>query len=864
MEYLGRNDNQIKIRGYRVELEEIECAVMKYRTVRQCCVFFENNSLVCVFVTKMDNSSDKVSAGDLKLFLERLLPKFMVPQLIQYNGHCLPVTNNGKLDMKALKDFYRRANCSFEIVYHAPRDKLESELCRIFSSVLNVPIKSIGIDHDFFSLGGDSISSLLLTGKIRNQLGIQCNVKNIFDSRTIRRLSGDLGQKFSSLENPIGTITDYRIRPSGEVEMLPIQKWFFAKNLKTLHQWNQTFTIEVPTELDVKKLTESLNVLINHHDAFRLRFDKNAHGYTQYYQDTNSVDVNFYHLDVTGLNNDEVKSQLSEWTKFNLSEGPLYAVVYLHGDASFKIWWCIHHLIVDTVSWRIIKDDLQSIYEGRSLTRKGTSYQEFSSALLHQFSSEKSYWDPIIDKVRSYNESFPKSEPTTSKFEFSLDRTKSQRLICGVQKAVSKIIRINIQDILLSAVGFSLKKLTNSSTNYVTLEGHGREQIASHFDISNTIGWFTTMYPVEIRTDSFENITSCITQLNESMNSIPNKGVGYGAIYGYNHQSMPCVSFNYLGNFGSQKSEMEWNFSDLSLSLNSGEKERNGNTVVDITGACSQGCLTFSIDISLDVNRSQEFVETFKETLNRIAENIESIVPPLPFGDFETYYEFPADRNADTLFIFPPGEGGAESYFNNLVPNLKEFNLVVFNNFYLERQPMECTFEELATMYIKYVKAIRPNGPYNFLGWSFGGVLALEICRQMINSGDMVRNLFLIDSYLDVTKAITDLNISENIDIIDRINHKYRPTATDFERMCAKSTNIVLFKATLLNEMHKSEDQRRFYEYFQNTVYNNLDRLVPANRVNVIRLEGHSHNTWAKDGDAVESITSVVADKLFR
>lgn len=859
LEYMGRNDSQIKIRGFRIELEEIECAVLKCKEIKQCCVIFENNSLVCIFVKSVEGSTDAVDFEELNLFLGSILPKFMIPHLVQYKGSSLPVTANGKLDTKALIEFYKTANCSFEINYCAPRNQLENDLCRIFSTVLNLPMESIGIDHDFFNLGGDSISSLLLAGKIRNQLGIQCNVKNIFDCRTIRKLAVELDHQTATYEKLDGTFLSEEARPNGVVELLPIQKWFFAKNLKSLNHWNQTFAIEVP-QLNVKNLTESLSGLVNHHDAFRLRFRRNVDGYTQYYEDVESLDVNFHQLDVSKLSEKEVHLKLIEWSDFDISKGPLYSVVYLYGNSGpCKIWWSIHHLIVDSVSWRIIKDDLQTLYEGRKISAKGTSYKEFSLA-LNQFLPEKSYWDPIVDKVCLYNASFPESRKTTLNFKFSFDERESQRLVCGVQRGVSKINRINIQDYLLTAVGFSLKKLTNSSTNYVTLEGHGREQI-SYLDVSNTVGWFTTMYPIAIHTDSFNNIASCVRQLSKSLNAVPNKGIGYGANYGYNDPLMPCVAFNYLGSFGS--ANREWNFCDLALDLSSNERETISSTVVDITGACSNGCLKFSIDSRLDTQQSKEFVETFQETLKLISKNIENIVAPLPFGDFETYYEFPAKNATVTLFIFPPGEGGAESYFNNLVPGLKQFNIVVFNNFYRERQPMETTFEELAAMYITYIKAIQVNGPYNFLGWSFGGVLALEICRQMTNSGDYINNLFFIDSYLNVTKAVKVLNISEDIEVIDRINHKYIPTAKDFELMCAKTRNIVLFRATLLNEMHKSRDQHRLYEYYQNTEYNNLDDLIPSKFICVIDLDGHTHNTWAKDTKQVKSISNVLAEKLI-
>lgn len=852
LEYLGRKDSQIKIRGFRVELQEIECAVLKYENIKECCVIFEQNSLVCIYV----QNTHEVNTEELHSFLTQNLLQHMIPQLYQYKEKSLPVTSNGKLDTKALRDFYRATNCSTKIHYTPPRNKLENEICKIFSAVLNLPKKTVGIDQDFFNIGGDSISSLLLAGKIQNQLGIKCNVKNIFDQRTVRRLCEYLGDDNSS--SPKANGNNDALRPSGDVPLLPIQKWFFAKNLQCLSRWNQTFSIKVP-QLDIQKLTNSLKILVNYHDAFRLRFRNGFNGYTQYYDDVENVDENFHQLDVNGLKEEEVSLNLTTWSTFNLMKGPLHTVVYLHNNESHcKIWWSIHHLIVDSVSWRIIKDDLKTLYEGGSLGAKGTSYKEFSLAMSNQFLPEKSYWDSIVEKVHLYNASFTETQHAPMNFKFCLDKKESQRLLGGQRRE----IKINIQDCLLTAVGYSLKKLTNSSLNYVTLEGHGREQIDAHLDLSNTVGWFTTMYPIEIHTDVNTEIVSNVYKAKKSLRSIPNKGIGYGVLYGYN--DMPRVVVNFLGTFGNENSDTDWKFCDLSLHLSSDEREKTSSSVIDITGAFDQGRLKFSVDVRLEPSQSEIFVDNFKETLKEISRDLETCQPCLPFGDFEAYYEFPSEMKSNvTLFILPPGEGGAESYFNNLVPSLKQFNLVVFNNFYLERQPLEITFEELAPMYIQYIKKVQANGPYNLLGWSFGGVLALEISRQLTNSGDNVNNLFLIDSYLNVTKAVKDTNISDNTEVIDRINHKYTPTEGDFEYMCTKTKNIVLFKATLLNEMYKSRDQLRLYEYYMNTSFNNLDSVIPSHFITTVELERHTHNTWAKNNKQVILISNVVADKLI-
>lgn len=880
LEYLRRNDNQIKIRGFRVELQEIVNTLMKHDGVKQCVVFCEGNKLVGVFTIKSElKSVDGVD--DLSLFLERVLPQHMIPVLIQYKGESLPVTRNGKLDISELRNLYKSKYCCSSTAPLKPKNMAEKTLCKIFSSVLDIPEKEFGVSDDFFRLGGDSISSLLVVGKIQNQLGVKCNVKQIFDYRTIQKLADMLcGSTVSKSLNDSQKLVNGHTegpttgRPTGIVPLLPIQKWFFAKtNLSTPHHFNQTFAISVPP-LDIQRLKNSLQVLVNHHDAFRLRFHltttATSQGCIQCYQDDGdetTMKVNFHQFDITALDQVEIECQLDKWSSsIDIQKGPLYAVAYLEDKLNnkFKLWWTIHHLIVDTVSWRIIKDDLQTLYEGQdNLGEKGMSYKEFSLLLKsNQFSNERPYWENIVKKIPLYNAKIIGKNETDkpSNFNFVLDSLKTKRLIDGVQRSTCGT---TIQDYLLTGVAYGLEKLTNCSTNYVTLEGHGRQES----QLCNTIGWFTTMYPVELQVDVKCDLQYNREKIEESLRSIPNKGTGYGTIFGYVDPPMPCVTFNYLGAFGGTNN-LAWDLCDLGLELRCGSKKdkRTSDSVIDITAVCDKGRLRFSIDTSLKPEAGQEFVQTLQQTLEEICNNFEvETIEELPsFGkDYEAYFEFPSETDMNsTLFILPPGEGGAESYFNNLVPHLKkQFKLVVFNNYYFDKCSLDTTFQELALQYLKYVRDIQANGPYNLLGWSFGGVLALEMSKQLqlANSGAHVENLFLIDSYFNVGKAVKDLNLLKGLDIIDKINHKYTPNPADFEQI----RNIILFKATERNDIAKTKEQELLYEYFRHSCFNNLDTWVSSEFITVEEMEAHSHVSWTGDEKQVTRISDIVKGKIL-
>jgi N-(5-amino-5-carboxypentanoyl)-L-cysteinyl-D-valine synthase len=223
----------------------------------------------------------------------------------------------------------------------------------------------------------------------------------------------------------------------------------------------------------------------------------------------------------------------------------------------------------------------------------------------------------------------------------------------------------------------------------------------------------------------------------------------------------------------------------------------------------------------------------------------------------------------------PPGEGGAESYLNNIVPGLKNKKLMIFNNF------MNCnvnsnfdqyyTYEKLALDYICYIKSVQKNGPYNLFGWSFGGILAFEITRQLIEQGDIVRNLTIIDSYFNLRTAITKANINISFNEQGDINYKYFTLIKDKELISWQDINITLFKAT---KVAQGNDYNQFntdikpgifsnlyykinQHYVNNTHHNYLDIILDKKTFSTIAMP-HSHTSWVDDKSQISQICSVI------
>ncbi|CAF1029834.1 unnamed protein product [Adineta steineri] len=240
---------------------------------------------------------------------------------------------------------------------------------------------------------------------------------------------------------------------------------------------------------------------------------------------------------------------------------------------------------------------------------------------------------------------------------------------------------------------------------------------------------------------------------------------------------------------------------------------------------------------------------------------------------YSNFFEHPfvvINENCDNiLFVLPPGDGGAESYFNNIVPHLSQYKLVIFNNYYLDLQAKNMekgfSFEVLAPVYTKYIKEIQHDGPYNFLGWSFGGVLSFELSRQLINAGEKVGNIFMIDSFFNVRKASFEIGKADKVDIIGSINYSYLPMI-DNElfglNITNRNTNIVLFKASRMDENFPLNDQLEFFSYYTNTSFNNLDTVVNYKHIQLFQMYGDSHSSWLFNEKQILNMCNYVANLL--
>lgn len=635
IQYIGRNDHQVKIRGLRVELAEIEGVLSSISEIKECVVLLKesktlNNDYEGKYIVGYYVSDKPLVEASIREYLIDRLPDYMIPSLFVHLEK-LPLSTNGKLDRKVLPEpevYYQDKQ------YTPPQTQLEKQLVQIWSEVLGIPQDNIGIQDKFFNLGGDSIISIQLVSRLRQRLGVSVQVKDIFMDHTIQKLSTRI-LKLKSLDSS-DSLQQLKTEehPEGEVALLPIQSWFFQNHFKKPTHWNQSFLINTPN-LDLNCLKKALDKLVQYHDAFRLRYkianiNETSQVNVQYY-DNNALFEGLKILDVKTLKDQEgtlkfyvkLNEVLTLWqNNFNLEKGPTYSIGYIYGFASGKsqIHFAIHHLMIDAVSWRILLEDLQTIYYKGELRPKGSSYRQWVETLrgyVNSHPAEKEYWSKVLFDYypEVYDKKLEKNNVQHS-VDFFIEKEETALLL----RDCHKTYHTQINDILLTALAYALVELTQKTVNHVTLEGHGREEIDKQLDITRTMGWFTTLYPV--RLEVLDDIGASIKNIKETLRRVPNHGIGYGAIMGYETNRIPNVIFNYLGQIDSiskSQKEVEERWSITTNNAGTAIDPMNqDHTLLNINGMVSNGVLQFTIMSKLTVSKTEQFKNEFIMKLREI------------------------------------------------------------------------------------------------------------------------------------------------------------------------------------------------------------------------------------------------------
>ncbi|MEQ5836822.1 amino acid adenylation domain-containing protein [Marinobacter sp. NFXS9] len=537
--FLGRQDDQVKVRGYRVSLGEVAQRVRAFAGVSDAHVQLDDNGQLVAYPL-----ADALDVDALRATLEQQLPDYMVPAHILPLSS-FPLTENGKLDRRALPEPERQGED-----FAAPLEGVETILADLWTSLL--PVDRVGRHDNFFSLGGDSIISLQVIARARKQ-GVRLTPKQLFEKQTIAELAQVA--EVQTKASPAQSVKAVALNEA--YPLTPIQQHFFRQPVANRHHWNQAVRLRAQEPLDTDALREALAAVVRVHPALSLRFDPEKA--TQAITDRVPQDV----LQVV-----EVADEAAMLATFNeahrnlhLTDGPLLRAVLANLPNGQQILMLTaHHLVVDGVSWRVLLDDLEMAYgqhqQGQSvdLAAETTGLHDWAAYLDQtladgRLDGELQYWQTFtVDEA-----AMPCARPDGSArvanaghLDIMLDASQTRALLNDVPGA----FRTRINDALLAALATALEQWTGRARHVVMLEGHGRRGPEDAPDVSRTVGWLTSLYPVAL--ESGADALATLKQTKETLRAVPGDGLGYGVLKELQGADLPSLTgtgltFNYLG-----------------------------------------------------------------------------------------------------------------------------------------------------------------------------------------------------------------------------------------------------------------------------------------------------------------------------
>ena len=570
MLFLGRADHQVKIRGFRVELNEIEEVIRENPAVGNALVVIaeseklddtslaENASYLIAYLECQENLDKEQLKKDLAISL----PNYMVPSVIIPVGN-FPLLPNGKIDRKKLPKPQKNDRKALTASFQGPRNELEIMLTEIWQEVLNMT--PIGIYDNFFEIGGDSILSIQIVAKARSK-NIMLKPNQIFENQTIADLAlfTGFGIQDKTIEESI----------EGDVCLTPIQHWFLNTHHNAPNYWNQIVRLLNVGNLDGTVIQSAIEELVYYHDALRLKFVK-----TDYWKAIiNPQDeIKVFRLeDVSSIRNSvEQDKQIQELLiavqeSNKLSEGQLFKCIYFNcGETQEnQVFLIAHHLIIDVVSWNILFNDLNVainqiqnskpiLFAGKTASIKqwGDYLKELSKS--KHLLEELSFWKSQKNDIQMFPSDFIceencYEESTIEIYQASLGAEDTLKL----QQDANWVYNTKIEELLVTALLSVLHEWSQLDRICLGMEKHGRSAEILDLDVSGTIGWFTSYFPVAMYVVKQRDLGDQIKSVKEQLRKVPNNGIGYGVLKYLNQEQInieeldqqPQVIFNYLGN----------------------------------------------------------------------------------------------------------------------------------------------------------------------------------------------------------------------------------------------------------------------------------------------------------------------------
>ncbi|KFX97278.1 hypothetical protein V490_02860 [Pseudogymnoascus sp. VKM F-3557] len=665
---LGRKDTQVKIRGQRVELGEVEKHVLKAalpllsvkgnheddiqviaETIRPRGV---SNAILVAFISvsnaderSMTEESHSIAIDNIQDALtDRLMemvPIYMVPTVF-VPIYKLPIMASGKTDRRQLRAigesvYLKYAKHSSTDDQEESLSELEGLLQQVWMSVLGVSSKEASVNKPFTMLGGDSISAMQVVsqGRLHN---ITFTVGDLLKAKTIRNLAACC-RVVSQYE-----LDDENEQDDGEpFEISPIQQMFFDAYPDGLNHFNQSFVLEIQKPVQTTALKSALEALLQRHSLLRARFSKNSESgrWMQVVaKETDTQSFAFAEHFVTHHGEIAKSGQLRQ-ESLDIEQGPLFAIdLYNIPDNNQIVLLSAHHLVIDLVSWRIIWNDIEEyVTHGKLLSQPTTSFRAWckrQSNIGRNLSPLEVLPYPIPEPQLEFW-GLPLLENTYGDVEINTKIFDSD-----VTDALFGDSNVSLKtepvDIIIGTMVHSFFKIfPERDPPILWLEGHGRDQSDDlPFDVSGTVGWFTTIYPVSVSIRRENSVIDAIRIAKDNRQKIPGKGQPYFSCRYHSESGREVFQghdvvellFNYTGRYQQLEAEdglfsmPEYLFNKES-GISEVAKSASRPSMIEIDANVDEGLfiITFNVHRKLEhQDRIREWIETFAETLDSVSQ----------------------------------------------------------------------------------------------------------------------------------------------------------------------------------------------------------------------------------------------------